>query len=58
MRVSLFVSSTILPFYLLMHRDMQQTLRVRASADFVASEIKSFRAGGIPGKIVELLPQQ
>ncbi len=32
------------PYYLLMHRDMQQTPRVRAFADFVASEIKSFRA--------------
>jgi hypothetical protein len=27
-----------------MHRDMQQTPRVRAFTDFVASEIKSFRA--------------
>jgi DNA-binding transcriptional LysR family regulator len=34
----------VLPYYLLMHRDMQQTPRVRAFADFVASEIKSFRA--------------
>jgi len=34
----------VLPFYLLMHRDMQHTPRVRAFADFVASEIKSFRA--------------
>jgi DNA-binding transcriptional LysR family regulator len=33
-----------MPYYLLMHRDMQQTPRVRAFADFVASEIKSFRA--------------
>jgi DNA-binding transcriptional LysR family regulator len=33
-----------LPFYLLLHRDMQHTPRVRAFADFVASEIKSFRA--------------
>jgi DNA-binding transcriptional LysR family regulator len=32
------------PYYLLMHRDMQQTPRVRAFADFVACEIKSFRA--------------
>ena len=32
------------PYYLLMHRDMQQTPRVRAFADFVGSEIKSFRA--------------
>jgi DNA-binding transcriptional LysR family regulator len=32
------------PYYLLMHRDMQQTPRVRAFADFVAAEIKSFRA--------------
>ena len=48
MRVTLFVSSTIsdwyMPYYLLMHRDMQHTPRVRAFADFVASEIKSFRA--------------
>ncbi len=34
----------VLPYYLLMHRDMQKTPRVRAFADFVASEIKSFRA--------------
>ncbi len=34
----------VLPCYLLMHRDMQRTPRVRAFADFVASEIKSFRA--------------
>ena len=32
------------PYYLLMHRDMQQTPRVRAFADFVRLEIKSFRA--------------
>ena len=31
-----------MPCYLLMHRDMQHTPRVRAFADFVASEIKSF----------------
>lgn len=30
--------------YLLMHRDMQRTLRVRAFFDFVVAEIKSFRA--------------
>jgi DNA-binding transcriptional LysR family regulator len=34
----------VMPFYLLMHRDMQQTPRVRAFVDFVASEITSFRA--------------
>jgi DNA-binding transcriptional LysR family regulator len=34
----------VLPYYLLMHRDMQHTPRVRAFADFVSSEIKSFRA--------------
>ena len=34
----------VTPYYLLMHRDMQQTPRVRAFTDFVASEIKSFRA--------------
>jgi DNA-binding transcriptional LysR family regulator len=34
----------VLPYYLVMHRDMQHTPRVRAFADFVASEIKSFRA--------------
>jgi DNA-binding transcriptional LysR family regulator len=32
------------PYYLLMHRDMQHAPRVRAFADFVSSEIKSFRA--------------
>jgi DNA-binding transcriptional LysR family regulator len=34
----------VTPYHLLMHRDMQQTPRVRAFAEFVASEIKSFRA--------------
>lgn len=34
----------VLPCYLLMHREMQHTPRVRAFADFVHSEIKSFRA--------------
>ena len=34
----------VIPYYLLMHRDMQHTPRVRAFADFVSSEIKSFRA--------------
>lgn len=33
----------VLPFYLLLHREMQHVPRVRAFADFVASEIKSFR---------------
>jgi len=32
-----------LPFYLLIHRDMQRTPRVRAFCDFVASEMKTFR---------------
>jgi DNA-binding transcriptional LysR family regulator len=34
----------VTPYYLLMHRDMQQTPRVRAFADFVAAKIKAFRA--------------
>jgi DNA-binding transcriptional LysR family regulator len=34
----------VMPYYLLMHRDMQHTPRVRAFAEFVSSEIKSFRA--------------
>jgi len=34
----------VMPFYLLMHHDMQYTPRVRAFAEFVSSEIKSFRA--------------
>jgi DNA-binding transcriptional LysR family regulator len=34
----------VVPYYLLMHRDMQHAPRVRAFADFVSSEIKSFRA--------------
>jgi len=34
----------VTPYYLLMHRDMQQTPRVRAFADFVTAEIKCFRA--------------
>jgi DNA-binding transcriptional LysR family regulator len=33
-----------LPFYLLIHRDMRRTPRVRAFCDFVSSEIKGFRA--------------
>jgi DNA-binding transcriptional LysR family regulator len=32
------------PYYLLMHRDLQNSPRVRAFADFVAAEIRSFRA--------------
>ena len=32
-----------LPFYLLIHRDMRRTPRVRAFCDFVSSEIKAFR---------------
>lgn len=32
-----------LPFYLLIHRDMQRTPRVRAFCDFVADEKKAFR---------------
>ena len=32
-----------LPFYLLIHRDMRRTPRVRAFCDFVTSEIKAFR---------------
>ena len=34
----------VMPYHLLMHRDMQHTPRVRAFADFVSSEVKSFRA--------------
>jgi DNA-binding transcriptional LysR family regulator len=41
----------VIPYYLLMHRDMQQNPRVRAFADFVASEIKSFRALLSSGKL-------
>jgi molybdate transport repressor ModE-like protein len=41
----------VIPYYLLMHRDMQRTPRVRAFADFVASEIKSFRALLSPGNV-------
>jgi DNA-binding transcriptional LysR family regulator len=32
-----------LPFYLVFHRDMQKTPKVRAFCDFVTSEIKGFR---------------
>jgi DNA-binding transcriptional LysR family regulator len=32
-----------IPYYLLMHRDLQGAPRVRAFADFVAAEIRSFR---------------
>jgi DNA-binding transcriptional LysR family regulator len=32
-----------LPFYLLIHRDMRRTPRVRAFCDFVSAEIKGFR---------------
>jgi DNA-binding transcriptional LysR family regulator len=31
------------PFYLVMHRDMRRTPRVRAFSDFVTAEIKTFR---------------
>jgi hypothetical protein len=34
----------VTPYYLLMHKDMQKTPRIRKFADFVASEIKAFRA--------------
>jgi DNA-binding transcriptional LysR family regulator len=34
----------VMPYYLLMHHDLQHAPRVRAFAEFVASEIKSFRA--------------
>jgi DNA-binding transcriptional LysR family regulator len=52
----------VMPFYLLMHRDLQQAPRVRAFADFVTSEIKSFRAlvsqeavaGGESGSLVRV----
>jgi DNA-binding transcriptional LysR family regulator len=37
------ISELRLPFYLLIHRDMQRTPRVRAFCDFVTSEIKGFR---------------
>ena len=44
----------VVPYYLLMHRDMQQSPRVRAFADFVASEIKAFRALLSNGKLDSL----
>lgn len=44
----------VLPFYLVMHRDMQHTPRVRAFADFVTSEIKSFRALLSSGKLADV----
>jgi DNA-binding transcriptional LysR family regulator len=34
----------VTPYYLLMHRDMQHTPRVRAFVDFMTSEVRSFRA--------------
>ena len=34
----------VTPFYLLMHRDLQRTPRVRAFFDFVNAEIKDFRS--------------
>lgn len=42
----------VVPYYLLMHRDMQHTPRVRAFADFVSSEIRSFRALLSNGNVV------
>ena len=42
----------VMPYYLLMHRDMQHTPRVRAFADFVSSEIKSFRALCVERQVV------
>ena len=47
-----------MPYYLLMHRDMQHTPRVRAFADFVALEIKPFRtllSNGQDLKFVDVL---
>jgi DNA-binding transcriptional LysR family regulator len=40
-----------MPCYLFMHRDMQHTPRVRAFADFVSLEIKSFRAALTGGNV-------
>jgi DNA-binding transcriptional LysR family regulator len=37
------ISSLVLHFYLVFHRDMQRTPRVRAFCDFVTEEIKAFR---------------
>jgi hypothetical protein len=34
----------VTPFYLLMHRNLQRTARVRAFFDFVIAEIKDFRS--------------
>jgi DNA-binding transcriptional LysR family regulator len=36
--------SLVTPYYLLMHRDMQQTRKVRSFIDFVTFEIKTLRA--------------
>ena len=41
----------VMPCHLLMHRDMQHTPRVRAFADFVSSEIRSFRAALTGGNV-------
>jgi DNA-binding transcriptional LysR family regulator len=38
------IAELITPYYLLMHKTMRQRPRVRAFADFVASEIEAFRA--------------
>jgi DNA-binding transcriptional LysR family regulator len=38
------ITGLVTPYYLLMHRNMRHTPRVRAFADFVASEMKAFRA--------------
>lgn len=42
-----------IPYYLLMHRDLQHIPRVRAFADFVGSEIRAFRALLSGGKVSE-----
>ena len=34
----------VIPYHLLMHKDMQRAPKVRAFADFVASEIRTLRA--------------
>jgi DNA-binding transcriptional LysR family regulator len=38
------IADLVTPYYLLMHKTMRHRPRVRAFADFVASEVKAFRA--------------
>jgi DNA-binding transcriptional LysR family regulator len=58
-RVIDHVPELVSHFFLLVHKDMQRTPRVRAFFDFVVSEIKTFRealAGAKTASVVKTRP--